>query len=113
MTATFAQIPIMGGTYTSSANKLPILIPLGLTINMGSSGSHHIQIKEDGYDGYYRIGANVQITGTIGSQSVFYLEQNSTLINQYFVDILGNMLVSFETVIYAVGGDQISLYLTV
>ena len=111
MTATFAQYPITGGTYNSIAEKLVLIAAQGTSNNVQNpSGPKHIQIA---VDGYYRVGANIQITGDVGSQSVFYLERNSNIINQYFVDILGNMVVAFETVIYAVSGDQISLYLSV
>jgi hypothetical protein len=110
MTATFAQIPLTGGTYTSVAQRLPIIDSLAISSNMGTPGAHHIVINTDGY---YRIGANVQIAGQSGTQSLFYLEQNSNIINQYFVDVLGVMVVAFETVIYANGGDTVTLYLTV
>ena len=110
MTATFAQIPFVSGTYTSVAQRLPIIDAQAISNNMRTPGADHIVID---VDGYYRIGANIQIAGVIGSQSLFYLEQNSNIINQYFVDVLGTMVVAFETVIYAVGGDTVTLYITV
>jgi len=111
MTATFAQYPIMSGTYTSVAQELTLIAAEGISNNVEvPSGSHHIQVA---VDGYYRVGANLQITGKVGSQSLFYIKQNTNVVNQYFVDVLGNMMVAFETVIYASSGDGIFLYLTV
>ena len=111
MTATFAQYPIASGTYCSVAEVLPLVGSQSISNNMEvPSGSHHIQ---PAVDGYYRVGANIQIAGQTITQSVFYIKQNSNIINQYFVDVLGTMVVTFETVIYAHAGDSISLYLTV
>lgn len=109
----FAQIPITGGTYNSIAQRLPLVDSAAVMVNM-TNGPHHIGVS---YDGYYRVSANLQITGVIGSQAVVYIQQISgsqtNLINQYFLDITGNMVVSFENVIYGLVNDQISIYLTV
>lgn len=111
MTATFAQIPFVSGTYTSIAQQLPLALSQVNSNNMGVPGDGYITIGST--SGYYRIGANIQIAGKIGSQSVFYIKHNSTIIEQYFVDELGNQVVAFETIIYATAGDTISLHLTV
>ena len=110
MTATFAQIPIQPGLYNSVAQRLPIIDALAISSNMGTPGNHHIMVNSEGY---YRVVANLQITGVIGSQAVLYFEQNTTIINQYFLDVTGNMIVSFETVMNCNHNDTITLYLTV
>ena len=114
MTATFAQIPFTGGTYSSSAQVLPVTTSLAISSNMGAPGPHSIAVATAGY---YRLVANLQISGTVGSQAIFWFNQllngNSNIVNQYQLDILGNMVVSFETVVYCSSGTHLSLYITV
>lgn len=65
----FAQYPIASGTYTSVAEVLPLVGSQSISNNMEvPSGSHHIQ---PAVDGYYRVGANIQIAGQTITQSVF------------------------------------------
>ncbi len=117
---TFAQIPIIGGVYNSIAILL-LLDDVRATYSNMEFGPHYPVPNTDGYvkyievtnPGYYRVAANLQISGVTGSQAVFYIKQNSNVINQYFLDIVGNMIVSFETTTYCAPNDKITLNLTV